>query len=156
MRRAAKGPRRLPPTRAKKNERAFEAIIGRAGARVYLAAPVAVLGSPRHLRALRRLRAVLPRAEVVDPAELFVSSADWRARWPGVLAGLDAVVFLTARDGTIGAGVAQEILDAHLRGLPVAHLTAAGKLVPAPGLRLRLLEAGDPRRFARVLAGGKR
>jgi hypothetical protein len=89
---------------------------------------------------------------VLDPARLFSSSAEWRERWPGVLRGIDVVVFVAGPGGWIGAGVLQEVLDGRLRGLPVLHLRG-DRLLPLGRVRLRVAGGADARRMARVEAG---
>lgn len=67
-----------------------------------------------------------------------------------MLPTLAAVAFFCDRDGTIGAGVFQEIADARRAGLPIFGLT--NDVVPQLRTRfaLRSFDGADARRFARV------
>lgn len=149
------GPRRWQPARARENESSLTATIAEGPRRVYLALPLELIGTAAHRRARSAVRTRFPGAEVLDPAVLFGSSAEWRERWPGVLRDIDALVFVPGPEGAVGAGVLQEVLDARLRGLPVEHLGPDGRFSPVDRVRLRFLGDADPSRVAVVVRGGR-
>lgn len=121
-------------------------------ARIYVACPVTTYGTPPKASALARLAEAFPGAEVVDPARLYASDADWLSTWPSVLGGLDALVVVPAPDRSIGAGVLREVADALAYHLPVAtfmrrRLSELARLVVLPPgerrpARCALVEAG--------------
>ena len=118
--------------------------------RVYIAAPISSFGSPRYERMLGQLREALPEAEMVEARRAFRSNEHWRSHWPEILAGINRLAFLTADDGTIGAGVFQELMDARFAGLTVELITDEGSLLPLEALVFAYVGDGDPVRFARV------
>jgi hypothetical protein len=76
-----------------------------------------------------------------DPAELFCSSSDWLAQWPGLLPFVRDLVLVPDGDGGIGAGCLREIadvlgLDREVRVLVDHRLVGWGDValcpVPAP------------------------
>jgi len=97
--------------------------------RVYLAAPKAEYESPRYQRLAALARRLLPHADVIEARTAFVDVADWRTNWPGMVASITALVFLTTPDGWIGRGVWAEVQEAHA-SVPVYLLTDRGQLVP--------------------------
>jgi hypothetical protein len=76
-----------------------------------------------------------------DPAELFCSSSDWLAQWPGLLPFVRDLVLVPDRDGGIGAGCLREVadvldLDREVRVLVGDRLFGCGEVavrtVPTP------------------------
>lgn len=155
MRGESKSPRRLPPTRARANQLPRPILRG-APTRVYVATPVQLFGTERHRTALELVRNRFPDADLLDAAELFSDSSDWRRRWPMIVRTLDHLAFIADADGIIGAGVFQEILDASFVGLPVEYVAPASTFVPVADIRFRMLADGDPNRFAEVRISGRR
>ena len=93
----------------------------RARARIYAAHPMTCYGSPHEVACLDALRKLVPGV-LINPAEVFASSAEWLVSWPRLIRRLDAMVAFPASDGTVGAGVVRELLDAVVYGIPVAVL----------------------------------
>src|SRR4051812_39425533 len=93
-------------------------------ARVYLGAPMQTYRHHAYDDALARIRARFPDASILSPRELFTSNRDWLDQWPLILPTLDALVFITDRDGWIGKGVHKEVLDAASLAIPVELLAA--------------------------------
>jgi hypothetical protein len=145
----AKSPRRLQPTEARVKQLPRGIVRGSRN-RVYLAAPLGLFGTERHLKALELVRHRFPTHELLDAAELFSDTNDWRRRWPGMVRTLDRLVFITDVGGIIGAGVFQEILDAGLRDVPIEYLSPSGRFVAVRAIRFKLLGEDDPAQFARV------
>ena len=77
--------------------------------RTYVAAPVAVLMRPDWPNVVDKIEQMVGPAW--DPAELFCSSSDWLAQWPGLLPLIRDLVLVPDRDGGIGAGCLREIAD---------------------------------------------
>jgi hypothetical protein len=107
-------------------------------------------GTAAYERAVRALSNLMPGVDLLQARDLYRSTADWKARWPDVLASLDRVVFITAPDRVIGGGVMAEIVDARLRNLPVDYLDERGRLHPIQDVVVELLAQGNPFRIARV------
>jgi hypothetical protein len=100
---------------------------------------------------LAHCRRHFPGTEILEPKHLFNSSADWRAKWPGVLAGIDQLVFFD--DGEpdwIGAGVMREIHDAFELGKPIWYLDDGDRLHPFDAVRLEVAADGTMTKLARV------
>lgn len=112
---------------------------------VYLAAPKAEYTTPRYAHLAARVRTLFPDATVTEARTAFRNVEDWFARWPGVLASLSAVVFVTAPGGWIGRGVWTELQDARPT-IPVYLLDAKGALVPVDRLAFT---APDPNNWVR-------
>lgn len=83
-----------------------------AARRVYVASPITTYGMPRYDLKLVLVAQHFPRAEILQPRELFRSTADWRSRWPQILPTLTDLVFFAETDHTIGLGVWSELQDA--------------------------------------------
>jgi hypothetical protein len=107
--------------------------------RTYVAAPVAVLMRPDWPNVIDTIEKLVGPAW--DPAELFCSSSDWLAQWPGLLPLIRDLVLVPDRDGGIGAGCLREIadvlrLDREVRVLVGDHLVGSGEVavrtVPSP------------------------
>jgi hypothetical protein len=77
--------------------------------RTYVAAPVAVLIRPDWPDVVDKVEQLV--GPVWDPAELFCSSSDWLAQWPGLLPFVRDLVLVPDHDGGIGAGCLREIAD---------------------------------------------
>ena len=73
--------------------------------RVYVAAPVTTYRTARHDHLHARARERFPGSEVLPARGMFASAAQWRARWPDILATLSVVVFIADENGWIGWGV---------------------------------------------------
>jgi hypothetical protein len=123
---------------------------------VYLAAPLLVIETAWYDDALRTLRDHRPGNQVLGARDLFRDTDDWKAWWPDVLATIDELVFITCPDGTIGAGVVQEALDATLRSVPVSFLDRGGTLHRLDRVTFRFIGDGSPSRIAEVLPRSRR
>ena len=77
--------------------------------RTYVAAPVAVLMRRDWLNVIDKIERLVGPGW--DPAELFCSSSDWSAQWPGLLPLVRDLVLVPDREGGIGAGCLREIAD---------------------------------------------
>jgi hypothetical protein len=93
---------------------------------VYAAHPITSYGTPHERRSLARLRRLLPRATVIDPATRYRTPFDWEEDWPGLVGDLAGFVVFGAEDGTIGAGCLKELADAIACRVPVATLAEGG------------------------------
>lgn len=80
--------------------------------RVYVASPITTYQTPRYDLKLTLIAQHFPRAEILQPRDLFHSTADWRRRWPRILPTLTDLVFFAETDRTIGLGVWSELQDA--------------------------------------------
>lgn len=98
-------------------------------ARIYLAHPVAIYGTPYKAQLVERLQA--EGWDVVDP-DTPEHAAAYKARgmahFSEVVAGCDALAFEGMPGGGIGAGVAKEVLEAWVLGKPVYRVVAGGML----------------------------
>jgi hypothetical protein len=101
---------------------------------VYVAGPKQSYRDPRFDEAVdlaRSLTADLAGpTQVIDARGQFSSNDDWREKWPGMVAGIDGVVFIADQDGYIGRGVLREIEDVRAKGGPDPRVLFAheGKL----------------------------
>lgn len=120
---------------------------------VYLAAPITTYQTGQYDRALRWLRTNYPRITIISAREEFRDGADWRARGHGVLSRCNALVFITD-NGVIGRGVDNEIACACARTTPVFMLMSDLRLVPHYQLHFTSPNAGDWRRYRRVMVKG--
>ena len=77
--------------------------------RTYVAAPVAVLMRQDWPNVVDKIEQLV--GPTWDPAELFCSSSDWLAQWPGLLPLVRDLVLVPDSDGGIGAGCLREIAD---------------------------------------------
>lgn len=80
--------------------------------RVYVASPITTYQTPRYDLKLALIAQHFPRAEILQPRDLFHSTADWRRRWSRILPTLTDLVFFAETDRTIGLGVWSELQDA--------------------------------------------
>ena len=146
----SRGPRTPTPNRRKAHRE-----------RVYVASPISTYQSPRYGRALwyqsprygRALDLIAahhPGAELLPARSLYADSFDWVECWPAILATLDRLVYFTAEDRTIGAGVAREVTDVAALGLPI-HLLDGNRLRDHARVTWRWLPAGDRARVTLVL-----
>jgi hypothetical protein len=116
---------------------------------VYVAAPMRMYRTDRYNRQVARVRHSFLRAAILDARSAWSSTADWRHRWPHVLATLAAVVVL-ADYGWIGAGVGKEVDDARATGVPIWHLTDDGALHPWTSVAIIEWNPDDWRRHLRI------
>jgi hypothetical protein len=112
-------------------------------AKTYVAAPVAMLFRPEWPVVVDRVSKLV--GQVWDPAELFLSTEDWLAKWPSLVLFVRDLVVVPEYDGSIGAGCLREIADVlgHDRQVR-AYL--AGELIPWWDLTIR--PALVPTRFS--------
>ncbi len=126
-------------------------LVPRRGAALYLAAPLSTYNTPRYEWALLWLRTCAPPGvPIIHARDAFTSTADWRARWPAVLARLAGLVFIADEAGYIGAGVWREMGDALAHGLPVLYLDDRGDVHPYHALHFGPANADNWRRYRLV------
>jgi hypothetical protein len=116
---------------------------------VYVAAPMTMYRKDRYDQQVARVRHCFSRAAILDARSAWSSTADWRRRWPHVLATLAAVVVL-ADYGWIGAGVVKEVDDARAADVPIWHLTDDGVLHPWESVAICEWNPDDWRRHLRI------
>lgn len=119
---------------------------------VYVAHPVSTYGSAHARRQFGAIGTLLPDATLINPATTFTSTAHWLAQWPELVLRLDAVIAFAAEDGTIGAGVARELLDAQVVGAGTAVLDE-DTLRQWRGVLLLPLNLRTPARVGRLITG---
>ena len=120
--------------------------------RVYVAHPIVSYGTARERDCLACLRAVLPEADMYDPAERYRTDAGWLRAWPRVLPTISGLVVFGTRGGVVGVGCLREIADACRAGLPVAMLDHHCRARTHAGLALPI-RAPTPRRAAVLVEG---
>jgi len=86
---------------------------------LYFTAPLDLMWSAAHRKALAVARRQFPGARIVDPSRLFRDTDEWLAAWPALLPTLDGLLVLARAEGSVGWGCWQEITDARKAGLPV-------------------------------------
>ncbi|MGO9195969.1 MAG: hypothetical protein ACLQK4_02425 [Acidimicrobiales bacterium] len=120
--------------------------------RVYAAHPIVTYGSARERDCIAALHALLPEAEVYNPAGRYSTAEEWRSAWPRVLTTLSGLVIFGTRAGVVGMGCLREIGDAHLAGLPIAMLDRGCRTRTYAGIGLPP-RAATPRRVAVLIPG---
>jgi hypothetical protein len=90
--------------------------------RVYAAHPMTSYRTEHERTCLDALAALLPGAEIIDPAVRYRTNAGWLRAWPRLLSTLDALVLFADETGTVGAGCLREVVDAVAAGLVVGYL----------------------------------
>jgi hypothetical protein len=121
--------------------------------RVYLAAPLSARDDPEYYPTCRNLvTSAWPEAELVEGIRAFLGSMDWQRRFNMVLRSCDCLVFVARPDGSIGAGVVREVVEAVFWRLPVS-LATSDRLIPVEEVSFRFLADGSPDRFASVEVG---
>jgi hypothetical protein len=104
--------------------------------KVYFAHCMADYGNGRERKAIRIIRKHLPKWQIVNPNTKRIAAQFERERdpndpmrfWRRQVRECDALVYLANLDGTVGAGVAVEILEALVWGKPVwrIEVTSSG------------------------------
>ncbi|MGP0108126.1 MAG: hypothetical protein ACLPR9_04555 [Acidimicrobiales bacterium] len=102
--------------------------------RIYVAHPITSYGTEHGVACLDSLADLLPGADLVDPAALFTTSAQWLDAWPAIVQTLAGLVVFGAADGTIGSGCLLEVADAMAAELPVAAFEEGPSLVELVGV----------------------
>jgi hypothetical protein len=110
-------------------------------------------GTPRESTALARIAALVPGADVIDPATRYRDSAHWRRDWPRLLRKLSAVVVFGARDGTVGAGCLHELADAWRVATLVLMLDDAGECRQLASLEVCDVSVRTSLRVAQLVPG---
>jgi hypothetical protein len=64
---------------------------------VYVAHPMITYGIPREAKALARIAALAPGAEIIDPATRYSDTVQWQHDWPLLVPQLAAVVVFGMR-----------------------------------------------------------
>lgn len=105
---------------------------------IYYAHPISDYGTERELNALVAIRKQWPDAYIVNPALLSEKVNAMKAEgttskqvmqfFLDIVENCDLLVFSAFKGGDIGAGVAQEILVAHLHGKPVWKISNGNRL----------------------------
>ena len=90
--------------------------------RIYAAHPITSYGTDHERAYLDALAALLPGAEIFNPAGRYRTSAGWLRAWPRVARTLSALVVFGNEEGTIGVGCLHEIADAIRLRPPVVDL----------------------------------
>jgi len=98
------------------------------------------------------LAALFPDDLLLNPAEMFATSTEWLIAWPRLVRRLDAMVAFPATDGTVGAGVVKELLDAVVYRIPVAVLDG-GALVELAGVDMLGHRQRTALRVGRLVTG---
>ena len=119
---------------------------------MYVAHPQISYGTARERDCLAALRAVLPEAELYDPAGRYRTDAGWLRAWPRVLPTISGLVVFGTRGGVIGIGCLREIADACRAGLPIAMLDHRCRARTYAGLALTA-RAPTSRRAAVLVPG---
>jgi len=118
---------------------------------VYAARPKATYGTKYGDNAVACVRRKYPKHEVLDPAKLFESHADWEQRWSGIADSLDDFVLIPNPDGTIGQGCFEEYEAVRGLGIPACLFINEREFVEK--FYVRRLDGGLSKiRFARVVA----
>ena len=102
---------------------------------VYLSSPIITYKSPIYDINLARVSAFYPGSQILAARDLYVSHADFLAKWPEHLARLDTLVFFADQYGYIGIGSWQEIFDTLTVNKPVFYLSPEGNLLNDDGFQ---------------------
>lgn len=85
--------------------------------KIYFAHPMSHYGTEYEKMCLENIQNVFPKAEIVNPSdEHHVETyKSWKKHgmryWKQLVAGCDAIVFATYKDGEVGMGVYTEIME---------------------------------------------
>lgn len=101
---------------------------------VYLAAPLPAYRTASYDDALQRLRRIYPAPKhgIISARDTFLSSADWRERYPALLWRVDALYLLLV-DGQAGDGCRAEWWYLHRLGRPTYAFDSRGEILPITG-----------------------
>jgi hypothetical protein len=102
--------------------------------RIYVAHPVTTYGTLHEAACLDALAELLPGSDLVDPATIWTTSAQWLDAWPAMVQTLAGLVVFAAVDGSVGAGVLREVADALAFGVPSAVFEERPGRGAVPGL----------------------
>ncbi|GLQ53579.1 hypothetical protein [Devosia nitrariae] len=113
---------------------------------IYFARPSALYDTPADVRAYAVL--LTGGYRILDPNQP-IHQLGYRATGMAWFLSLiedeaDALAYMTYPDGSVGAGVAREILEAHLHGLPVYRIVDR-ELVAETGMPARILSIAETR-----------
>lgn len=121
--------------------------------RIYVAHPITSYGTEHGAVCLDALAELLPGSDLVDPAALFTTSAQWLEAWPAMVQTLAGLVVFGAADGTIGSGCLLEVADAMAAGLPVAAFEEGPSLVELVGVEFLRPSERTARRVGVLVPG---
>jgi hypothetical protein len=123
--------------------------------RVYAAHPMTSYRTEHERTCLDALAALLPGAEIIDPAGRYRTNAGWLRAWTRLLSTLSGLVLFADEDGTVGAGCLREVADAVAAGLPVGYLDVDHHLCELFALDLLPSSGRSRTRAAWPVAGGR-
>lgn len=121
--------------------------------RIYAAHPITSYGTDHERAYLDALAALLPGAEIFNPAGRYRTSAGWLRAWPRVARTLSALVVFGNEEGSIGVGCLHEIADAIRLGVPVAVLDERRQLCELAGLDMLAAQERSAFRAACIVPG---
>lgn len=101
----------------------FQQLVSRVGdaPTIYLMARIGDYPTPVYNDALRYLAQTFPLANILPARDLWRSTRHWLTRWPAFQTSIH--LGIVASTGPIGPGVARELFDLSLRGVPLAWFT---------------------------------
>lgn len=113
---------------------------------IYFARPTALYDTPADIRGYSVL--ISAGYRIVDPnspLHQFGYCLNGMAWFLNLIEDdADALAYMTYPDGSVGAGVAREILEAHLHGLPVFRIVDR-ELIPETDMPARILSIAQTR-----------
>jgi hypothetical protein len=120
------------------------------GRYLYVAAPLdAREDSVYYPACLRLVEFALPGFDVVEGVREYDGLQDWQRRGPDLIRNAHRMVVVPREDGSIGAGVMREIIEASFSHVPVGF-AAPGFLVPLEDVVFQFSAAGCCNHFAVV------
>lgn len=118
---------------------------------IYIASPISTFSNPKqYYRIVDGIKRFFVDAFVYPARNLYSGNHDWLNKWPILRDAMDMLVFFSDKEGYIGAGVYQEILDMLFAGKPVYYRDDSGNLHSTEEIRLELI-GNDFGKFARVI-----
>jgi hypothetical protein len=120
---------------------------------VYAAHPMTIYGSQFEAKALARIAALAPSAQIIDPAVRYQSTAEWRRDWPRLVGRLSAVLVFGDRQSSVGTGCILELTEAWRLGVPVAMLDGRGACRHLVALQVLSERERSSRRTAILIPG---
>lgn len=120
---------------------------------IYLSTVKDQYDHPLYPKIRRRIREIFPGCRLIEPARSSWDREAWLQTWRRILPELDLLIIWPRPDGTVGAGILQEILDAAMceRVEIRILMDPSSPLVPLEGVEL--LPNQPPARMARVIPG---
>jgi hypothetical protein len=103
---------------------------------------------------LRLAEFAYPELDVVEGIREFDGQGDWQSRHRALIRNANRLVCVPRPDGTIGAGVMREIVEAVFCHVPV-HVATPGHLIPLEAVTFRFPRCASWDLFAIVTMGGR-